>query len=368
MTDHEYKQNAYYLCYLVRCVLSGKKPSQEKLAKMDMEELLTVAKAHSLAAIAAYALESAGIEDDAFENEKNNAIRKNILLDAKREEILSLLEEQGIWYMPLKGVYMQEYYPAIGMRQMADNDIAFDISRREDVRTIMADLGFELKAAREVVDEYLMPPVYNFEMHGELFMEYQVGGMAGYYKDLTPHLIKDEDRSFGYHFSNEDFYLFMLAHEYKHFRLGGTGLRSLVDTYVFYKKFGSTLERSYLDNELEKLGILEHEQKSRELAMKLFGGKALEKEEKKLLDYYIFSGTYGTRANEMTNRIKKSGGSKLGYVFDRLFLPMPTVRALYPTFYKHKVLLPLLPFYRVIMGVAKNRKKMFAEIKRLIKN
>ena len=67
MTKHDYKQNAYYLMYLIRCILNNSIPAKEKLGKMDLSGVFSVAKAHSLTAIAAYALESAGIYDKDFE-------------------------------------------------------------------------------------------------------------------------------------------------------------------------------------------------------------------------------------------------------------------------------------------------------------
>lgn len=39
------------------------------------------------------------------------------------------------------------------------------------------------------------------------------------------------------HFSREDFYIYLVAHEYKHYFLGGTSLRSLADTYIYLKKY-----------------------------------------------------------------------------------------------------------------------------------
>ena len=47
--------------------------------------------------------------------------------------------------------------------------------------------------------------------------------MTEYYQDVKSHLILDEGSRYGYHFSDEDFYLYMLAHEYKHFSGSGTG-------------------------------------------------------------------------------------------------------------------------------------------------
>ena len=53
-------------------------------------------------------------------------MRKALLFDAERKGILDFMEQRGIWYLPLKGVVLKDYYPAVGMRQMSDNDILYD--------------------------------------------------------------------------------------------------------------------------------------------------------------------------------------------------------------------------------------------------
>ena len=226
MDKHSYKQNAYYLMYLIRCVLNNKVPAKEKLDKMDLSGVFAVAKAHSLTAIAAYALESAGIYDKDFEEEKNKAIRKTIILDAE-------LEKACIWYMPLKGILIKDLYPQIGMRQMADNDIIFDNNRSDDVRIIMQSLGFQTESFDSGNhDVYYKPPVCNFEMHTELFGDWHQEELYTYFSNIFQKVIKDNENGYGYHLSVEDFYIYITAHNYKHYSSGGTGLRSLVDTYV----------------------------------------------------------------------------------------------------------------------------------------
>lgn len=46
--------------------------------------------------------------------------------------------------------------------------------------------------------------------------------------------------------------IYMIAHEYKHFSKGGTGLRSLLDTYVFLRHCDETLDKEYVESELKK--------------------------------------------------------------------------------------------------------------------
>ena len=114
-------------------------------------------------------------------------------------------------------------------------------------------------------DAYSKPPVLYFEMHRCLFSEVQGETLYTYYADVRSRLLPDEGSSFGYHFRDEDFYLYFLAHEYKHFAQGGTGVRSLVDTYIIMQKYGDSFDRAYLSAELEKLEMTEFEQQNREL-------------------------------------------------------------------------------------------------------
>ncbi|MBR5364430.1 MAG: nucleotidyltransferase family protein [Oscillospiraceae bacterium] len=368
MEKREYRRNAIVIIYLTACAVNGTVPDTEKLRDYDLGQLFEVCQDHILTACAAYALESAGIQDAQFMQAKEKAIRKNILLDAERRKIFVRLEQEQIWYMPLKGAILKDWYPKLGMRQMSDNDILYDFSRRRDVQQIMSEFGFRLSAAREVVDEYLKEPVYNFEMHGELFMKYQVGEMADYYRGVKDKMLKDAQNAYGYHFSSEEFYLFMLAHEYKHFKLSGTGIRSLLDTYIFLREFSDTLDWNYIQAECEKLGIAEYEENNRVLAMKLFARQKLTEEEKQLLNYHIFSGTYGNQETELENRFRQHGsGSRLRYVLYRFFPPYESLKTSVPWVATSDLLIPAAWAFRLIKAPFTSGKKLMNEV-RFLKN
>ena len=292
------------------------------------------------------------------------AIRKNILMDTEHKRILARLEQEQIWYMPLKGALLKDWYPKLGMRQMSDNDILCDDAYRKRIKKIMEDLGFTCQHwGKGNDDAYFKPPVCNFEMHNELFTVAHVGQLHAYYANVKDRLCKDEDNAYGYHFRTEDFYIYITAHEYKHFSSGGTGVRSLVDTYVFMQKFGDSLDWDYLNAELQKLEIAVYERQNRELAMKLFSDAPLSEEDTALLEYYIFSGTYGTLQNKVENDIHRmGGGSKAKYIFHRIFPPMEQIKTYWNFFYRHKWLIPVLWVYRPIRGLFVNRKKIRNEL------
>ena len=268
------------IAYLAACMVDGKKPDAERISGMDLEKLYYVAEIHKMAGIVGYALESAGISDPAFVQAKGKAIRKIILFDFERRKVLEELEKAGIWYMPLKGCLLKDYYPQIGMREMADNDILYDRTRSMDVRSIMENLGF--KTVKYVHDQYRhdvyqKSPVFNFEMHRALFGPVNDRLFKYYQEHLKEKMIRNEAESCGFHLSPEDFYIYMTAHEYKHYSNGGTGLRSLLDIYVYIQKV--QMDMRYVYGELEKLGMLDHEAVSRSLALHLFGGERLAEKE-----------------------------------------------------------------------------------------
>ncbi len=379
MTKDEYRNAIEDVIYLSSCVLNGKTPDASAVGSMDISDLYGAAKRHLLTGVTDMALESAGIKDSRFVQARAKAIRKNMIMQADMNALFERLDQAGIWYMPLKGSLMDSLYPASGTRQMADRDILIDAGRAEDVQGIMESLGFTTEHyGTGNHDVYYKQPVSNFEIHRQLFSPVFSEKFHDYYSDVKDRLIRDNDNGFGYHFSDEDAYVYMVAHEYKHYDGGGTGLRSLLDTYVYCSYHGNTIDWEYIEGEIAKLGISDFEKTNRVLAMQLFGKTAeqgnlideLTSSEREMLDYLIGSGVYGNVNNSVRNRINKYGGGRAGigkYIFNRLFLPMDVVKEAFPFFYRHKILLPFLVIFRLCKGLLTNRTHLKSEIKALTK-
>lgn len=382
MDKREYIRAIKDVIYLAYCGVNGKIPSSARVQKMDISAVYEASQKHLLTAICAMSLESAGIKDDRFTQASAKAIRRIVQMDIDRAQLFEHFEKENIWYMPLKGSLLKDLYPKYGMRQMSDNDILFDSTRAEDVKRIMESMGFTCEhIGRGNHDVYFKQPVSNFEMHTGLFSDTHIAlglrDFIEYYKNVKERLIKDENNACGYHFSNEDFYVFMTAHEYKHYSNGGTGLRSVLDTYVYLSKLGDKLDMQYIKTECKKLGMAEFESQSRSLAMNLFGAKKLTEENKQMLKYIAFSGTYGTIENMINNKVAKYGNSKLAkmkYTLRRLTIPLSeknerysALKAYYPWFYEKKYRIPLLFFYRFGKGLTVSRKKITQEIRILSK-
>ena len=340
------------LIYLVSCAVNGVKPEAARVAGMDLDALYKLANKHMLTAAAAHALEQAGVQDARFVKAKEHSALKNAAMDMEMEAVFSELDAAGIWHMPLKGIVLQHLYPVYGMREMTDHDILFDAKRADDVRRIMESLSFCTKEFGGLDhDVYHKDPVSNFEMHRELFDYGQEVKLYEYYRDVEKRFLGD-----GYqkHFSPEDFYIFMIAHEYKHYILKGTGLRSLLDTYLVLQK--TILDMDYVKAEAEKLGMAEFEEQNRSLALHLFTGERLTEADDEMLEFILASGVYGVMDAAVPKRLSNTGYGKIRYVFERFMAPVKkgnssyrTFSQKYPFFYKHKILLPLLQLHLVFI-------------------
>ncbi len=344
MTQEEYKKAAADVVYLASCMVNGQTPDAERVEGMDLGQLYGAADRHLLTGIVGYALEAAGVTDYAFTQAKGKAIRKIVLFDVERGAVLAELEKAGIWYMPLKGCVLKDYYPKIGMRQMSDNDILYDVTRREEMCSIMEGLGFTSTGRGNCDDHYAKAPVCNFEMHHSLFSPYTDEAVFAYYRHIRDKMRKDEGSVWGFHLPPEDFYIYMITHEYKHYSGGGTGLRSLLDTYVYLHK--ASLDMAYVNGEMEKLGIADFEEANRSLALHLFDGEALTESEQEMLEEILSSGTYGTMRNRIQNQIKKKG--RWGYFLSRLTLPGSLMHISYPILDRVPALYPLCWTHRLV--------------------
>lgn len=313
------------IVYLISCALNDIIPENIKLTHLDL--LYLFSKRHSLTAMIAYTLESTKIFSSIdsqmskqWKEAKDKAIRKNILLDNERKLILDEMEEAKIWHVPLKGIILKDLYPKYGMREMADNDILYDKYRQKDVMNIFLKHHYKAESIGVGVhDVYMKEPIYNFEMHTDLF----ASDLNDYYHDIKERLCLKQGKQFSYDFTDDDFYIYMIAHAHKHYSHSGTGLRTLVDIYVYNQK--KQLDRNYIKQELKKLGIEEFEEKTRKLVYQLFNRTSkfsideLTEDDQQLFLYYCDSGTYGNLKKRIENSLQETHGHKLKYLLTRLF-------------------------------------------------
>ena len=385
----DYNPGFKSLIYLTACALNDKAPNMKSVPDNELFRIFELSKLHSVTSIVSFAFDKC--DDDRMTNDYKlawdmsavTAFKRRALFDAERSQICAFLEQKGIWHIPLKGVILQDLYPHYEMREMADNDLLIDDRYREDIKKYMLNRGYNIHFAGVTNhDEYTKAPVYNFEFHTRLFQYTFSEKFADYYSDVKRRLIKDPDSEYGFHFNNEDFYIYMTAHAYKHFKEGGTGLRSLTDVYIFNKAYSDVLDRKYISDELEKRGIRGFEVMCRNVSRLLFADpdaalsaiEALTPSQRRFLVFLSHTGAYGTDEEFVKSKFKKITGSdkmtfanKLKYYNSRLFPNESYYREAHPFLYKHKFLRPGFLMYRAVNRLIVNRKKIIGELKTINK-
>jgi hypothetical protein len=367
------------LVYLVACAVHEKAPDTELIKEMDFDEIHKLAAKQTIAATVAHALKPVREEigEEKYEpwlRSEVAAVRRNMLVGMERASILDWMEKNCIWYMPLKGVILKDMYPSMGMREMMDNDILFDPSARAAVRDHMVEAGYEVKLYEtDKDDQYIKQPMYSFEMHVALAEDFLYPKLYAYYKDVKERLVRDENREYGYHFTDEDFYIFHIAHAKKHTDNAGYGIRSLIDSYVFLSQ-KPDMNWEYIENQLEILDMLEFETKMRGLAFRLFGSTEYgifdrcTEDELAQLKEYVKAGTFGTFSKKIENYINNlmetncAKNAKSTYYLHRLFPTKATMKRNYHVLLRHGWLLPFCYIHRLIRGVVFKQDKIKREM------
>ncbi len=358
------------LIYLCGCAVNGKVPEKSRLEGVDMAGLFGESSRHILTALTGYALESAGIKAEIFAQARAKALRKAVIQDSDLRTVSGSLESAGIWHMPLKGSVMKGYYPAFGLREMSDVDIYFDSSRANDVRKIMKGLGFSVvNFCQHHHDVYHREPVSSIEMHRGLMSIWTNPAMGDYYYDVREKMILDDGKKYTYHFGAEDFYLYMTAHTFKHYYSGGgTGLRSLVDEYVYVRKFSGILDWDYISREAVKMNAVKFERDFRNLAMYVFGDDKLVEINREMLKYITASGSFGYVDNATKHIIAEVfGGSRARYLFAKVFPPLRLLKYSNPYIYTHKYLYPVYVIRRLYRAATVRRKSVIAWFKSILR-
>ena len=374
-----------YLVALLRSVLLDIEPP-EKPANVSWNAVYTLAKRHTVdtmayeavrrlveGAEAKSAAEGVSLESaensaselpsaqllTAWSHRKDANVAKNLVQVSERDKLVRLLTEDGIDVLPLKGSVLIDLYPDPSWRQMADLDMLIRADQNHKVRAHMERLGYTTKIFDSGKDDcYDLPPFLHVEMHRELVPSGSpIPGLSDYYVDPWRRAVPDTDHL--YHFSWDDYYLFLLAHFYRHFQVGGSGIRNVMDIHVFLQNHKQDLHEEYLAAELEKLHMTDFRTDMEARAERWFGTyeQTPANRHREDIDYLLFSsGAYGLVSYSMDfalNRQAEEHRNKLttglSYLQKIVFPNYDYMMLSYPWMTgAPRASLPLLWVYRIV--------------------
>ena len=352
------KSETEYLLHLVFCALHDEEP--RKAEGVDFCALFELAKEQEIYSLINDKLQGLDfVCDEAktlFRNQTLSELNRMIAIGAERKAVFAKLSEKKICFMPLKGLVFKDYYPKESMRQMSDNDILIDETKRSQAAEIMTELSYKAYDTTQNSDDFFKKPFYTFELHRSLFDEN--GDFSPRFDDVWKNAKQDEGNKYLYHMGKEDVYIFSVCHMYKHYIKFCCGIRFLVDNYLFLQK-ENNLDFEYINAELQKYGLTDYEKQTRELAFKLFEGKELSEDEQKLLRNYTQFGIFGDEEGKVLQQYSALKGK---YFLRRLFPPKEEMEYNYPILKRKPFLLPLMLVHRFFRRLF-NFKKTAAELK-----
>lgn len=257
-------------------------------------------------------------------------------------------EKQGVYFIPLKGYVLKADYPQSDFRIMTDSDILFKENQIDLVKKIYRSLGYKFEHFdNDNQYHFKKEPFIYIEMHTSLVNHKDE--KYAYFLDIWEKSHKKENYNYYYEMTKEDYYIFLIEHASNHFKIGGIGLRQLIDIYLFNKKYEKVLDYSYLTTEFEKIDLLVFEQKIKNIAVKWF-----EKQDfssfSLLEEFILLSSTLGrfdvTFANKsiehkqaMLKNNKKP--SKIKFLISQIFPSKENMKKSYLYLNKFSFLLPI---------------------------
>ncbi|MBQ9227398.1 MAG: nucleotidyltransferase family protein [Eubacterium sp.] len=353
------------LLVLLRCALTEQ--PLPPCDGIDFDRLLTLAKRQQVYTMILPVLEAGGVLDEAQHQAWNNyrlsELTKMVTMDAERRAICAELDKENIAYMFLKGLEIRAYYPLESMRQMSDNDILYDESRRDDLIKLMKKRGYYIGASGGISDDFYKKPYCTFEFHRTLF-----NPKEAFCPDFNPwqHAVAYAPDSAQRVISREDNYLYALGHTYKHYAcVDGCGIRFICDLYLLTHS-DDVLDWEYINRELERFGIADFNRTALTLSAAVFEDGELTEDAKALLDFMFEGGVFGAHKVDMQAEIAHYG-SKTGYLWHRLFPSKADMCAEYRALRQKPYLLWYYYLYRLIDKYRHNRKYMQRDLDALRK-
>lgn len=351
----EYKwKEATLLVALLRAALGGETPVPP--ADTDWDNLFALATQQKVEAMVCAVL--SGVRDvpqqtrARFETAYKKEISAQIMRRNEGMKIFNAFEVNGVDCVPLKGWVLQDLYPNPAMRYMCDLDILFKPEQSADVRRVLEALDYVPQELGGNPEVYFKKPIMNIEMHKRI-----VRDKTDHFDRTWERVVPEPRCEHTFAMTPEDFYLYMIAHFYKHFIGGGTGVRYVCDTEVFLRAYGETMDRAYIDNQLDKSGYLDFERQVRALCGAWFRG---EPEDDALTEFsrkMLFCGVFGTPERAADNAVraavqqmpgKNAHLKRLLYLLSLVFPPLSVMRDVYPVLRRAPFLLPV---FWIVRGV-----------------
>lgn len=343
------KQHIQVLMDLILSQVSIQPPDTAAFLALSEEEqnaIVSLAKKHSVAQLLGNALgsqpETARLDVvKPLIRESMLALSHTVKLEQERKKVCSLLCQAQIPYICLKGCRIRPYYPEPWMRTSCDNDILVHEEDLDRAASLLTEtLGYTCgDRAYHDISLYSGSGVH-LELHFSIkenkpTMDRVLSRVWSYSAPVPS--------SDGYEYQQSaEFFLFhLIAHMADHFIEGGCGIRPFLDLFLLQEKL--PFHNAEVEDLCRQAGLDRFYENTRQLIDVWFRGRPHSPVTRRMEDYLLSGGIYGTRSNQIAVRQNRDN-NKFSYLFHRVFASTEHLCGRYPSLRRHRW---LTPFYQV---------------------
>lgn len=343
---YENIQEGQYLIKLISSAINNT-PLKMPADDLNWDNLYHLASFHNVANTAYYSLlkfpDSSIIPKNIWEKFSADAKKFSALEALQHFEIRQVLlqfERNKIFCTPLSGYMMKPLYPRPDMRYSATLDLFIHAAEKEAVDKLMASLGYSSIRSTNTTVTYFKAPNMTIQ-----FCTLLLPGNSKYHtyfdEVIKTFLRPEKGLQYIHTMTKEDFYIYLityLAHEYT---AGGASIRSILDIWMYLKRYNSILNRELISGELNKLNLGLFSFYMEELAWIWFGGGETFHNQSlyEKMEQQIFSLTKPAAAKEtLSNAEAKPMPADEQ---EKIFLSLDVMADRYPILQKMPFLLPI---------------------------
>lgn len=344
-----------YTCRLISSVINDTEPPALP-ENMSLDSLYAYQLTQDVISIAYAALErldpSLNLQEYSMDNKR--CILREARFDIAGQELYGSLEKAAIPFLPLKGAILKDLYPKPYHRYFTDFDIYVgdEFDRAEKV---LLELGYEKLVDTDHNDvSYVKKPSLHIELHKDLFPDDYT--FKGYFDSPYEHTKIKEGYKYYHLYYDDDFFIHVLCHLYKHFTFGGCGLKQFLDIYVMTKELPLNME--YIHTELRSIGLDGFLNTVLRLNAFFFDGDKPDNDLIEIAEYVFNAGTFGNEDNRMALDYVKENGEKpvtlwgqIKFFVERWQLKFPNMKRQYTILDKAPVLLPFCYIHKAFRAV-----------------
>ena len=333
--------------------------SQYTLTDEELAKLYKLSKSHDLAHLVGDAL----IKNDLIgDGEIKAKFQRQIMLAVYRYEKINyelgrlhkVLNEAEIPFIPLKGSVLRKYYPEPWMRTSCDIDVlVHEEAVDQAAQSIVEKLGYAYEKKQYHDISLMSDGGVHLELHHSIKEnEPNIDLLLFDCWDYATVLDGCE-----YEFTNEFFCFHQFAHMSYHFLHGGCGVRPILDLYLLQRKM--PFDSAVLDEMLERSRIKKFFDAAKALSEVWFCDGEHTDVTRRMEDYLLRGGVYGTKKNSMAVCQQKEKG-RLGYIINRIWLPYELLCITYPRLKGRKYLqlfYEIKRWFRIFNPEARKHKK-----------